>query len=75
MYVTSELMPNGNIKLLAVDEIAPTSENVRSGEYPLTIDIYAITTGTFNENADMLIQWILSEQGQNFIEICGYVRN
>ena len=51
----------------------PTVENIRNGAYPFTIDVYAVTAGSANENTDALIAWILSEQGQEFIEICGYV--
>ena len=30
-------------------------------------------TGALNENVDVLIQWILSEEGQYIIEETGYV--
>ena len=73
-YFATGMAPNDNIKLLAVNGIEPTVENIRNGSYPFVIDAYAVTAGTKNENAYTLIQWILSEQGQNFIEKCGYVR-
>ena len=74
-YFATGMKPNDNIKLLAINEIEPTIENIRSGLYPFTVDVYAVTAGSTNENTDILIQWIVSEQGQRFIEICGYVRN
>lgn len=74
-YFATGMNPNENIKLLAVNGIEPTVENIRNGTYPFTIDVYAVTAGSTNENTKKLIDWILSEQGQSFIEICGYVKN
>jgi phosphate transport system substrate-binding protein len=65
---------NENIKLLAINGIAPSVENIRNGSYPFTVDVYAVTAGSSNANTPKLIQWILSEQGQDFITQCGYVR-
>ena len=73
-YFATGMKPNENIKLLAVDGTEPTVENIRTGAYPFTIDVYAVTVGSKNKNTSMLINWILSEQGQNFIETCGYVK-
>ena len=73
-YFATGMKPNDNIKLLAIDEIFPTVENIRNGTYPFTVDVYAITATSTNKNTEKLIQWILSEQGQNFIEDSGYVK-
>jgi len=73
-YFATVMNPNDNIKLLAINGIEPTLENIRNGTYPFTVDVYAITAGSTNENVDTLIQWIVSEQGQSFIETVGYVR-
>jgi len=73
-YFATGMKPDENIKLLAIDEIEPTIENIRNGTYLFTVDVYAVTAGSVNENTEKLIEWILSEQGQSFIEICGYVK-
>ncbi|MDR3070023.1 MAG: substrate-binding domain-containing protein, partial [Propionibacteriaceae bacterium] len=57
-----------NIKLLSVDGVAPTVENIRNGSYPLTVDVFAVTAGTKNPNVPKLIDWTLSPQGQAFVE-------
>ena len=72
-YFVTGMHPHEDIKLLAVDGIAPTPENIRNNTYPFTINVYAVTAGTTNENTQELIDWILSEQGQAFIELCGIV--
>ena len=73
-YFATGMKPNENIRLLAINGIEPTVENIRNGAYPFIIDVYAVTAGSTNENTEKLINWILSEQGQSFIELCGYVR-
>ncbi|MCL2225421.1 MAG: substrate-binding domain-containing protein [Defluviitaleaceae bacterium] len=72
-YFVTGMRPHDDIKILAVDGIAPTPENIRNGTYPFTVNVYAVTAGTTNENAHKLIDWLLSPQGQNFIELCGVV--
>jgi hypothetical protein len=61
------------VKLLSVNGVAPTEENIRSGLYPFTVDIFAVTAGTGNPNVRKLIDWLLSPQGQELIEKVGYV--
>jgi len=74
-YFATGMNPNDSIKLLGVDEVLPTVENIRNDTYMFTVDVYAVTiNSSANENTEQLIQWLLSEQGQNFIEDCGYVK-
>jgi phosphate transport system substrate-binding protein len=63
----------GRVKLLAIDGVAPTEENIRNGIYPLTVDVFAATAGTKNPHAQELIDWILSSEGQALIERVGYI--
>lgn len=72
-FYSTGMVRNDKIKLLAVDGIEPTIETIRSGEYPLTSEFYAITAGTDNPNVQPFIDWILSEQGQELVEKTGYV--
>ncbi|MCL2589011.1 MAG: substrate-binding domain-containing protein, partial [Oscillospiraceae bacterium] len=61
------------VKLLAVDGIYPSKENIRNGTYPFTVDVFAVTAGTTNPHVRELIAWMLSPQGQELIEKTGYV--
>lgn len=72
-YFVTGMRPHEDIRLLAVNGIAPTIENIQNGSYPFIVNIYAITIGEISENTERLIEWILSEQGQAFIELCGVV--
>ncbi len=73
-YYVEGIIQNPDIKVLSVDGVAPTAENIRNGSYPIVTPMYAVTyEENTNENVDRLIQWILSEEGQYIIEETGYV--
>lgn len=64
---------NPNIKLISIDGVAPTQENIKDGSYSIVTPIYAVTReGNTCENVDKLLDWILSEEGQYIIEESGY---
>ena len=73
-YYVEGIIQNPDIKVLSVDGVAPTAENIRNGSYPIVTPMYAVTyEENTNENVDKLLQWILSEEGQYIIEETGYV--
>lgn len=73
-YYVESIIQNPDIKMLSVDGVAPTAENIRNGSYPIVTPMYAVTyEENTNENVDKLLQWILSEEGQYIIEETGYV--
>jgi phosphate transport system substrate-binding protein len=61
------------VKLLSVNGIAPTIENIKNGSYPFTQDVFAVTAGMPNPHVYEIIDWLLSPQGQELIEKTGYV--
>ena len=68
------IIKNPDIKLLHVDGVAPTVENIQNGTYPLTTSLYAVTCeGNSNPNVALLLEWILSPEGQELVEKTGYV--
>lgn len=67
------MSPVPDIKLLAIDGVAPTPETIRSGAYPYTVEIFAATAGTPNPHVPALIAWFLGPEGQRLIEQTGYV--
>lgn len=73
-YYIEGIIKNPDIKMISVDGVAPTAENIKNGSYPIVTPIYAVTyEENTNENVDMLLEWILSEEGQYIIEETGYV--
>ncbi len=61
------------VKILAVDGVMPTAENVHDGTYPLSQDVVIITTGTENPHAAALAEWFLSPEGQDYVEKTGFL--
>lgn len=73
-YYVQGILDNKGVKLLEVDGISPTYENIQNGSYPIITPFYAvIRKGENKEKVDELITWILSEQGQELIKKSGYV--
>jgi phosphate transport system substrate-binding protein len=72
-YYSTEMTENNVIRLLNVNGVEPTKETVRSGDYLITNELYAVTAGSDNPHIKEFIDWILSEQGQEIIEKTGYV--
>lgn len=72
-YYVEGIIQNPDIKMLSIDGIAPTVENIKNGSYPVTTPLYAVTyEGNDNENVDKLLEWVLSDEGQEIIEKTGY---
>ena len=80
-FYSTEMVENNQIRLLALNGVEPTKETIREGSYPISSNFYAITASPIgepapeetNEDLRALIDWILSEQGQEIIEKTGYV--
>ena len=72
LFYTTQMVTNDKIKLLAIDNVFPSTETIQNGTYPYTDVFYAITTNTENENVKDFINWMLSEQGQYLVEKTGY---
>ncbi len=73
-FYVEGIIKNPDIKLISIDGVAPTVENIQNGSYPVTTPLYAVTwKGNPKENVQRLLDWILSEQGQYLIEETGYV--
>lgn len=72
-YYANELVRDKRIKLLKIDGIDPTVENIRSGRYPFVETAYAITVSERKGNVKRFIDFLVSPVGQLLIEKTGYV--
>ncbi len=74
-YYMDGIVENTNVKMLSLNGIYPSAENIRNGTYPVIAKFYAVyRADNKNENIPRLIDWILSDEGQQLIEETGYVR-
>lgn len=71
-YFATTMYANPEVKILKVNGVEPSVENIRSGAYPFSADFYAVTAGEPRGDTKLFIDWILSPQGQAIIEKTGY---
>lgn len=73
-YYLDGIVDNEEIKMLSVDGVYPSKENISNGTYPLVSSFYAVfRADNDNENVVKLIDWVLSEEGQRIVNESGYV--
>ena len=73
-YYVSGIVGNPDVKILKINGVEPTDENIRNGSYPIRTPIYAVTyEGQENENVETFLDWVLGPQGQELLEKSGYV--
>ena len=73
-YYVEGIIQNPDIKILSVDGIKPTKENIQNGSYPIITSLYAVGyEGNEKESVSKFLAWILSEEGQELVEKTGYV--
>ncbi|MBR6241355.1 MAG: substrate-binding domain-containing protein [Lentisphaeria bacterium] len=72
-YYSTELLRNNQIKLLSIDGVAPTVENIRNGSYPLVATAYMVTARPRSANMRKIVDFMLSPEGQKLVEETGYV--
>lgn len=74
-YYMDGIVGNDAVKMLSLNGVYPSAENIQNGTYPIIAQFYAIyRADNDNENIQVLIDWMLSEEGQQIIEESGYVR-
>ena len=73
-FYVEGIVEDGNIKMISLDGVYPNAENIRNKTYPIVGEFYAVyRKDNDNENIPLLIDWILSEEGQKIVEESGYI--
>lgn len=73
-YYAEEMMHKEGIRLLQVDGVAPSEESIYDGSYTLVNPFYCSTNSLSSDGAKEIQNWLTTEEGQDFIAECGYVR-
>ncbi len=65
-----------NIKFLSINDVYPTDETIANGTYPLSKVVYAIYRKDEPEDSNVrkLVNWLLTDEGQNVVEAGGYTK-
>lgn len=73
-YYTKGVIGNDRIKLLKIDGVEPSVENITNRSYPIVNELYAAwLKDNPNPNVQLVLDWVLSEEGQYLLEQTGYV--
>ena len=74
-YFAEDLHQENDVRLIAVDGVLPTRENIENGSYPLTVDLCVVTRAdNKNPYVQQMVDFMLSEDGQELVEKSGYGR-
>ncbi|WHY01252.1 substrate-binding domain-containing protein [Neobacillus sp. DY30] len=74
-FFATGMRGNPDIKLLAIDGIEPSPENIASGKYPFTANLYAITLKDNTKTTiEPFLEWMKGPQGQEIVEKIGYIK-
>ncbi len=74
-YYMDGIVENSDVKMISLNGVYPSAENIQSRSYPVIAQFYAIyRADNDNKNIPLLIDWLLSDEGQRLIEETGYVR-
>lgn len=72
-YFLNSLQQETHVKMLKIDGIEPSVENIRNGTYPIIVDVVAARlVSNQKENVCNLLDFLLSDDGQKLIEKNGY---
>ena len=71
-YFSTEMFKNGEIKLLAIDGVEPTLENIRNRRYPFITECCIITVKKRDKNTQKIVKFMQSKAGQELTEKTGY---
>ncbi|MCQ2509107.1 MAG: substrate-binding domain-containing protein [Lachnospiraceae bacterium] len=72
-YFLEELGQEKKVKMLSIDGVDPTLENIENGRYPLTTNVCLVTRkNESNPNVQKMIDFILSGEGQEIVRQTGY---
>ncbi len=73
-YYLNDMVSDNSVKMLSVNGIYPNEENIKNRSYPVISEFYAIyRRDNKNPNIQLLVEWLLSEEGQTLIKQCGYI--
>ena len=75
-YFVVDMWGNEKVKLLQVDGIYPDQESISSGQYPIKTAYYAVfrKSEPLDSHIRKVVDWILTEEGQQLAEEAGYVK-
>lgn len=73
-FFATGMNPNQKIKLLSLDGVEPSKDNISNGTYPYVVNLYAITVkDNPKKTIKPMLEWMQGPQGQYLVEEVGYI--
>jgi len=72
-YYAKNMYEQPGLKFIAVDGVLPSNETINSREYGYVNPFYGIIPLDPNPLAEAILDWLLTEEGQQLLVDCGYV--
>jgi ABC-type phosphate transport system substrate-binding protein len=72
-YYAKNMFTQPGLKFIAVDGVLPSNETINSGEYGYTKPFYGVLPLEPTAEASALLTYLLTPEGQQMLEDCGYV--
>ncbi|MFH1154283.1 MAG: phosphate ABC transporter substrate-binding protein [Pseudomonadota bacterium] len=64
---------DSSVSPVTLDGVPPTAENIKNGTYPVARGLYSNTKGEATGLAKLLIDYLMSEEGQNLVADKGFI--
>lgn len=64
---------NENIKILSIDGVVCSADNIKAGKYKICRELNLVTSGSVSETAKDFLKFSLSSEGQKIVEDFGYI--
>lgn len=72
-YMGYSYVMRGDTRVISLDGIAPTVENIKNGTYPIARKLYFVTLGEPTVGARAYIDYVLSQDGQQIAAENGFI--
>jgi phosphate transport system substrate-binding protein len=74
-FYAVNIFPDPNVKLAAIDGVAPNSDTIAARTYPLVSEVYVVTRADQppDSTAALLRDWLPTAHGQTTVAASGYV--
>jgi ABC-type phosphate transport system substrate-binding protein len=72
-YYAKNMYAQPGLKFIAVDGVMPSNETINNREYGFVNPFYGIIPLDPNPLAEAILDWLLTEEGQQLLVECGYV--
>lgn len=73
-YYVEDVVKNGNVKMISLNNVYPNKENIQNKSYPIVSSFYAVhSSKNTNPNVKKVVDWMKLDVAQEIINEVGYV--